>query len=398
MAYENPAALFPTDEPVEPGHLIGRADDVTEIAARLKLGSNVILSAPRRTGKTSVCDAVIAELRKDADCYAVTVDLFALDGTEQLAEALIEATMSARPALRKAIHAAREAGRTIYDSLSLTVGAKLLRTGDLDGIEIGLLPTLRNDPHKHLTYALELPERIAVTDSKRLVLVLDEFQNAEWIGENSGRGGATGLKQQMRTAFQRSPHVSFLFAGSLDHMMRVLFADKSEAFFNWGGFHPLQPITRDEWREGIGSRFEQAKIPVSPGALDAIIDAGAGHPRATMLVARHAYEIAALAAGEVIRQETVAVAYGAALLSERPKHEQMVERIKQISSRAVNRIALRTITALAVGGKPYAGARNPSEPMRALHALRDAGFIERDDDGWQIADPLFAEYLRRQAR
>lgn len=395
MAYPDPAELFPTDEPVEPGHLIGRSTDVADIAGQLRLGSNLILSAPRRTGKTSVCDAVIAQLRDDPDCYAIAVDLFGLDTPGQLADALIEATMSARPALRRAVHTAKQAGRTIYESVSVTFGGRLIGTGDLEGIEIGVLPTLRTDPHKHLAYALQLPERIAAADGKRLILFVDEFQAVETIGLSAGPGGAAALKQQMRSTWQRSRHVSFLFAGSLEHMMRALFGDRSEAFFNWGGFHPLQPITRAEWREGIGSRLHRANIGLSIVALDAITDAGGGHPRSTMLIARHAYQIAAFAGDEAITSDTTTLAYEAAMLSERPKHEQTVERIQHVSTNAVNRIALRTITAIAAGGKPYAGARNPSEPTRALHALRDAGLIERVESGWRITDPLLAEYLRR---
>lgn len=398
MAHESPSELFPTDEPLKPGSLIGRSDDIAEITNRLKLGSNVILSAPRRTGKSTVCDAVTAELRNDHDCYAVAVDLFGLDGSDQLADALIESTMSVRPALRKAIYAARQAGKTIYESLGVTLGAKLLATGELDGLEISLLPALPSDPRKHLQYALELPERIAAADGKRLILYVDEFQAIQRIGDNQGSGGATVLKEQMRKAFQRSHNVSFLFAGSLEHMMRALLSDKSEPFFNFGGFHSLHPITRQEWRDGIVARLAQADLGITPVALDSIIDHGTGHPRATMLVAQHAYEAAVLSDADAITSDTAALAYEAALLSERPRHEQMVERIQQISTKAVNRIALRIITTLAAGGAPYASARNPSEPTRALHALRDTGFIARVDEAWRLTDPLFAEYLRRNRR
>lgn len=398
MAHEPPAALFPTDEPLKPGSLIGRADDVAEIANRLKLGSNVILSAPRGTGKTSVCDAVMADLEHDLDCYAVSIDLFGLDGTDQLADALIESAMSVRPALRRAIRAATQAGKTLYESLGVTLGAKALVTGELDGLEISLLPTLPTDRRKHLEYALELPQKIAAADGKRLVLCVDEFQAIQRIGDNNG--GATVLKEQMRKVFQRSRAVSFLFAGSLEHTMRDLFSDKSEPFFNFGGFHSLRPITRDEWRDGISARLRTAGIGVGTTALDAIIDRGEGHPRSTMLVAQHAYEAAVLADADAdtITSDTAALAYEAALLAERPKHEQMVERIQQGSTPAINRVALRTITALATGGKPYATAKHPSEATRALHALRDAGFIDRPAGSWRLTDPLFAEHLRRNRR
>lgn len=395
MVENAPSALFPTDEPLEPGHLIGRGDDVTEIATALKLGSNVVLSAPRRTGKTTVADAALAELAKDSGIYVVAMDLFSIDGTDQLADALIEATMSVRPALRRAIRAAGQAGRTIYESVSLTFGAKLAGTGDLDGIEIGVLPTLRNDPRKHLEYALKLPEKIASTDGKRLVLFIDEFQAVQRIGENVERGGATVLKQRMRAAFQRSRNVSFLFAGSLEHMMRDLFGNKSEPFFSFGGFHSLRPITADEWRAGINARLKLVKMSANDTAMDMLIGQGEGHPRSTMLLCQQAYEAAVLAGATQIDVGIAALAYERALQAEKSRHEQIVLGIQQIGSPAVNRLALRAARTIAAGGKPYTLAKHAAEVTRALNALRNAGTIDQPDGTWQVADPLLAEYLRR---
>jgi hypothetical protein len=396
MIDRTPSALFPTDEPLEPGHLIGRGADVSEIANRLRLGSNVILSAPRRTGKTTVGDAVLAELSEDPAIYAVTVDLFAVDGADQLADALIESTMSARPALRKAIRAAKQAGRTVYESVGVTLGARMLGTGELDGLEINLLPTLRSDPHRHLEYALALPQRIAAVDGKRLVLFIDEFQAVQRIGVNQGRGAATALKQQMRTAFQRSPSVSFLFAGSLEHMMRDLFGNKSEPFFSFGGFHELRAITADEWREGITARLALVNMGVDRTALDSLIEKGEGHPRSTMLLSQQAYEAAILAGSTRVDSNTAALAYEAALQLEKPRHEQILLGIQQIGTPAVNRLALRAATTIAAGGKPYTLSKHAAEVTRALNALRDAGVIDLQPR--RIADPLFAEYLRRNRR
>ena len=69
----------------------------------------------------------------------------------------------------------------------------------------------------------------------------------ERIGDSFKRDWAVVLKRKMRAAFQRSPNVSFLFAGSLEHMMRDIFGSSNEPFFHFGGFHHLEPITIEEW-------------------------------------------------------------------------------------------------------------------------------------------------------
>ena len=45
--------LFPTDDPVEPELLIGRASDVGDLASRLEAGTHVVMAGPRRIGSAT---------------------------------------------------------------------------------------------------------------------------------------------------------------------------------------------------------------------------------------------------------------------------------------------------------------------------------------------------------
>ena len=77
--------LFPTDAPIPASQMIGRADDVREIATALENGTNLIVAAPRRTGKTSVCDAALGRLSRRG-YYTVHLDLFRIADAAELAE------------------------------------------------------------------------------------------------------------------------------------------------------------------------------------------------------------------------------------------------------------------------------------------------------------------------
>lgn len=386
-----PEQPFPTDQPLKAGEMIGRGDDVAEIAAALAQGTNVVLAEPRRTGKTSVCEAAVDRLRRDGS-YTASVDLFLVSDIDQLAEALVEQVFANRPLLRKALHAAKAKGTAIYDAVSLSATVRMPH--ELEGIDFTVLPRVRHDPVAYLDYALALPEKIAVADDRRLVLFVDEFQDVDRIGENHGRGWSGELKRRMRAVFQRSPHVSFLFAGSLEHMMRTLFADSAEPFYTFGAFHRLEPITADEWRGGLMRKFRRTGVSIDGDALELLIERGRLHPRATMLIAQRAHLLAALARIDRIDGGLVEAAYLDALRVERPKHDAQVERIQRLGGPAVNRVALRALVAIARGEPPYAGARYPAEIARALTALRDTGFLEsRGRSRWEIADPLFAAYL-----
>jgi uncharacterized protein len=101
--------LFPTDQPIPASQIIGRREDVAEIAAALQGGTNLVLAGPRRTGKTSVCDAALTRARS-AGCYTASVDLFRLADAAELAEALATAVIGNRSRTRRLLSAARRIG------------------------------------------------------------------------------------------------------------------------------------------------------------------------------------------------------------------------------------------------------------------------------------------------
>jgi len=393
-----PAETFPTEGPLPAADLIGRREDVEAIAAKMGAGANTVLAAPRRTGKTSVCDAALQQLERQDEFYVVKVDLFKVDGIGALADKLITATLSNRPAWRQALARTGQAGRTLYDSIGVTIGIKLLGGPELEGVDLNVLPKLPNNPVAHLDYALELPQRIAAADEKRLVLLIDEFQDVHRIGEAWKLGWAEALKRKMRAVFQYSPDVSFLFAGSLEHMMRHLFGSPDEPFFQLGLFHQLQPITAEEWREGLTAKFAKDQTTISAQALDLVIEKGEGHPRATMLIAQQAHLGAIVAGSRHVDANVATLAYETALRMEASKHEAYIERARSVGKAASNRTTVSLLVAVADGARPYAGDRARSTQItRQLGALRNIGLIERDNASrWHIIDPLFAEYLRRE--
>jgi uncharacterized protein len=378
------AELFPTDLPISADAMIGRADDVDEIAQALSGGGHVVVAGPRRTGKTSVCDAALEACRA-AGCYTAAVDLFHMADAADLAEALTRQVLANRPALGRAIHAAGSAPGRLREALS--VAATYRARQDLgEDLEITITPHLaRADPPRALRSALELLERIAAADDRRLVVFLDEFQEI-----TSGLfGDPAVVTRQLRAILQRSPHVSVLFAGSMEHLMRELFAPGDRALSQFGAFHDLRPIPAAEWRDGIRARLGLDGCTIEESALERLAELGEGHPRATMLIAQQAHLIARGELRDEIDGAIVAAALAAAMRGDRLKHEQTLERIRSISRHA-QRLAQR----VATGERLYEGIA-PQNARRALARLRDAGIVDHTGrrGGWTVLDPLLRRYL-----
>ena len=62
MPRQPAADLFPTEDPWPADELIGRREDVDELSSALANRTHRRLAAPRRMGKTTVCEAALAEL------------------------------------------------------------------------------------------------------------------------------------------------------------------------------------------------------------------------------------------------------------------------------------------------------------------------------------------------
>jgi len=385
MARQRSSDLFPTDQPIPASQMIGRGADVREIASTLAGGSSVVLAGARRTGKTSVCDAVLGRLERRG-YYTASIDLFRIATTAELAESLVAATLSNRSALRRALHQTRRAGRFVADALQTS--AVLKSKAQLgEELEIAFSPGLAaRDPVRYLDYALALPARIAAADHKEAIIFFDEFQ--EIASPQQPYGDPDRLTKRMRAIFQRSTGVSYLFAGSLEHLMRDLFTPSQRALHQFGGFHDLRPIDRETWEAGLAERFAADDCILEPGALSRIIDYGELHPRTTMLIAQKSHLTSIELDTRRVDVPLIDQGLLTALAADRVSHEQTVERIRRL-----HKLGLVVAERLARGEQVY-----PQMPRgavrRALEALRDAAIIESRGRGdWRFASPLLRRYL-----
>jgi uncharacterized protein len=377
--------LFPTDDPVDPDLLIGRKGDVAAVASRLGAGTHVVIAGPRRTGKSTVALAALARARA-AGLYTAGVDLWDYDDLSSLTRALAQAIVANRGPVAEALAAARESGRELRELLPAGVLATL-RTHLGEDVELAFRnPAGERAQKAGLGATVALAQRIAERDKRRIVLFFDEFQD---IASAAHRfGDADVLTKQLRAVLQRSPLVSVLFAGSVEHLMRDLFGPARRALSQFGNFHELSPILPSEWQAGIAARYDELEVRVDLEALAEIVALGEGHPRTTMLIARETLTVALTRheAGTIELGDTRG-GYELAMRADRLRHEAVVERLR--STAHAYPIALR----VARSQHPYSGTPS-SSARRALATMERAGIAERHGRGeWTIPEPLLRSYL-----
>jgi uncharacterized protein len=377
--------LFPTDDPVEPDRLIGRESDVRDLASRLGSGTHMVLAGPRRTGKSTVGLAALQRVHSPK-VYTAQVDLWDHENLISLTRTLAQSILANRGPVAKALLRARESGRELRELLPIGVTAAL-RTHLGDDVELAwTTEPAGQGPAATLGATVRLAQRIAERDKRRMVLFLDEFQD---IAAPAHRfGDPDVLTKQLRSELQRSPLVSVLFAGSMEHLMRDLFGPTRRALSQFGNFHELTPIIPSEWNTGIATRCRELDVRATEDTIEEIVALGEGHPRTTMLIARETLTVA------LARREDRGIGLGdvrggqeLAMQANRLRHEEIVERLR--STAHGYSIALR----VARSQRPYTGSPS-SGARRALDMMERAGIAERHGRGeWFIPEPLLRTYL-----
>jgi hypothetical protein len=377
--------LFPTDDPVQPDLLIGRGSDVEDLASRLEAGTHLVLAGPRRIGKSTVALAALSRINS-TETYTAHVDLWDHEDLHSLTKALAQSILTNRGPVAKALGRARASGRELRELLPTGVMATL-RTHLGEDVELAwTAPSDGRASPPGLGTTIALAQRIAERDKQRIVLFFDEFQD---IATSPHRfGDPDVMSKQLRAQLQRSPLVSVLFAGSMEHLMRDLFGPARRALSQFGNFHELSPILPGEWEDGIATRYRELDIQATREAVSDIVSLGEGHPRTTMLIARETLTVS------LTRPQTRAVelgdvrgGYELAMQADRLRHEEIIERLR--STAHAYPIALR----VARGQHPYSGTAS-SAARRALTMMEKSGIAERRGRGdWIIAEPLLRAYL-----
>jgi hypothetical protein len=378
--------LFPTDGPVPPDQMIGRTEDVSRIASSLAAGQSLRVLAPRRTGKTTACEAALARLREEG-WYVASVDLMDPSGAMGLAQDLTRSLLGNRPQMRRALGQARDGWRRLGDRIRTQAMVDLG-----DGVMIAFSSGLdQEDPDAALRDALALPQRLAEKDGCPVVVFLDELQ--ELAAASAPFGDPVRLQGRMRAIFQRSGQVSLLFAGSLEHAMQQVFRPDAP-LGGYGGSYALSEIGPDEWESGLADRFSQGGIGVRSAALQRIVELGDGHPRATMLVAAEAYTTVREAGVGTLDADTVALAWTRARSHDAERCRLLVERMRRLPVAKGKDLPLRLARSVAADEPPYALTGHSEQIKRALGALADVGVVEQIGRGaWRVPDPILRAHL-----
>lgn len=246
--------------------MIGRRGDVGDLVGMLDAGQHMLVAGPRRIGKTTVCQAVCAQL-ETTGFTVVRVDVAESTNSAGLCNDIVRAYLEHGPgASRRLRHSAGKSVQKALDELGIPA--------DVSALGAEALPATRRR-------ILELPRQLT-GGRRRVVLWLDELQRVADYDD------AVAVLHDLADLYAGQDAVMVLIDGSDTRTFETLLGD-SDGLGKLVRRHDLpSTIPAAEWRSGLTERFDQAEHPIEREALEHLIAFGAEQPYRTMIVARAA--------------------------------------------------------------------------------------------------------------
>jgi hypothetical protein len=259
-------------------HFTDRAAELATLVADAAAGQSVVIVSPRRYGKTSL--ALQARGRLEADHVLVAyADLFRATSKPRLIDELGTALYRG---LAGPLQRARSAARDIFRALPLQPKIGVGQDGN-PSVEFSPL-ALPRDQDRALGQVLEVPEQVARERQRRVVVMLDEFQEVVALDP--------ALPALLRSIVQAQQHVAYVFLGSRQHLMTRVFTDRNEPLYRSARPLPLGPIPPADFTPFIRSRFESTGVSIEEAAIARILAISGGHPHDTQELAHFAWDLA----------------------------------------------------------------------------------------------------------
>ncbi len=362
------------DRPLPPEDAIDRSEQRTLLAELADGGQTSRLAAPRRYGKTTLIGALAADLR--AHRWIVCVADFSRTRTiDDVAERLHDAwrrsldrrgTRSVWKKANRELEATIEAG--IPGVARASVRGRRLVRGE------GSLARLHS--------LLALPERLVVTEKRRILVVFDEFQDLLTAGED--------LDGLVRSHVQHHVGIaSYCYAGSQATLLRALFEDRSRPLFGQAREVTLSPLPIDAIASWLVERFNAAGKSLPSESAAGLAAGAAGHPQRAAMVAHFLWQQPRLDEAGLRAAETEALSAASGEL------EQLWSGLTRAQRQVLGSVVEGQAKLLSKSSLESMGV-GKSTAQQARDALEAEGHIKKDGPGFGVIDPFLGRWLRRE--
>lgn len=363
--------ILPVDDP---GAFCDREIEISTLLGHARSGTSIVLSSPRRFGKTSLVRRVQHDLAAEG---AVTIycDLFGVLDVEEVAKriarAVFTATRKSEGLLKRVIRA--------FSRLR-----PVFRPDAETGMSVSVESARDIPPMDLLEDAMQGLGRVC--REVRVHAALDEFQEITEIEKD------TSIQALMR-GYVQEMDCSFFFVGSRRRILQDMFSNRKLPFYKSALDYQLGPLPAGEAEKYLQSRFKAGQKRIEPQAAEHIVRSVDGHPYYIQIWAQLLFENTS---AEASLDDAVEIFD---TLLEREKTSSELQFQGLTGSQKALIVALAKEPARSILSASYMSRHNLKSvggTTSARDGLVELDLIERDPAGtWRVVDPLFRGWMRR---
>ena len=322
------------------------------LTQKLDSENHIVLISPRRFGKSSLVQRVLSQ----TDRPILQLDLQSVLSVDDFAAQLLRAIFKRYP-LEKVRHA-----------MSHFRIAPIISTNTITGaMEVSFQPTA--SPIVLIEDAMALVDKVTTPD-KRLIIVLDEFQEVVKIKK--------GFDRQLRSLMQHQKNLNYILLGSQESMMESIFENKKSPFYHFGQMIRLPKIPYEDFMTYITERLPHNAADVATE----ILQFTACHPYYTQQLASQVWEMMEY---QKIEKNVVQKAVEALVTM----HDLDYERLWQ----NLNRTDRFTLRQLVEEKQPMQNrGQATSTSYSSLLRMMKSGLVIRNTC-YEIEDPFFHRWI-----
>jgi len=340
-----------------------REKELTRITSYIKGENHLILISPRRFGKTSLIRKIVNESGRPCVFLDMQIVLSADDFASQLLKRIYR------------IYPVQKLKNYLKSFRLIPVVNVNPVTGET---EISFNPGIKE--LTPLEDVLNLVEKLG-TDKKKIIVVLDEFQEIFRIGN--------GLDRFLRSVMQNHNHINYIFMGSSESMVREIFERKKSPFYHFGSLMTLGKIAPGKFKDFLEERFA-AITDKNRELAEEILDISESHPYYTQQLAFTVWEIL-MRSG--FSQDIVKDAVSEIILSHDNDYELLWNSLNRTDMKVLTGMSVSEISPLSDEFSILYGTGAVSTVFSTLKRLRNKGMLIKERSVYEIDDPFFKRWI-----
>ena len=374
MDQTNPFVIG-SDIPVE--YFCDREVEVELLQKHLANGRNVVLSSPRRLGKSGLIHHLFKQPKIKKNYATFFVDIYATKSIEEFIYEFSKAVQKELAQQKKWYERFFEIVSTLRFAFKLDSN-----TGEPSfELKLGEIKT----PQKTLDEIFDYLEN----EKRPCIVAIDEFQQITEYEE-------TSVEALLRTKIQQCNNTHFIFAGSRQHLLNEMFYSRNKPFYQSAISMNLEAIPVDVYCKFAQKMFAQKNKNIETEVIREVYSLFYG---TTWFVQMLMNELFALTPeNSTCPQDFLNIALQNIILMQEQQYKDMFAmfslRQKMLLLAIAQEGVAREVTSGAVVAK-Y-GLSSPSSVQSSLKGLKNKLVLTEENGTYRLSDYFFAYWLNQR--